>query len=67
MFEYLSMLFDEVSKQLEQFNKFRHSLEKFGKVFPDVRYKMHGGCNFENNINQTKPCKFQNKIHQWYC
>ena len=26
----------------------------------DVRDKMHGGCNFENNLNQTRHCKFQN-------
>ena len=25
----------------------------------DIRDKMHGGCNFENNLNQTNICEFQ--------
>ena len=25
----------------------------------DVRDKMHDGCNFENNLNQTQKWKFQ--------
>ena len=25
----------------------------------DVHDKMHGGCNFENNLNQAQSCEFQ--------
>ena len=28
---------------------------------------MHGGCNFENNLNQIQYFKFQNKICQLWC
>ena len=29
------------------------------KMSRDVRDKMHGGCNFEKNLNQIKNFKFQ--------
>ena len=34
-------------------------MEKFGNISRDVSDKMHGGYNFENNLNQTENLKFQ--------
>ena len=59
MVEYLAMLIDEVSKQLKLFSWFLHFLENFGKMSRDVREKVHGGCNFENNLHETKILNFK--------
>ena len=49
-------------------------MEKYGKMSSNIPDKMHGGSNFENNLNQIENCKFQKYLpivllasKTWYC
>jgi len=49
----------EFQSNLNNLRYFLRFLEKFGKMSRDVRDKMHGGCNCESNLNQTKNLNFK--------